>query len=295
MTDSELSPAEGPALSALLHETRRFPPPPDFAAAAIADEPLVEEAAKDPLGWWAAQAERLEWERPFSRILEWDLPYARWFADGTLNAAVNCVDRHVAAGRGAKVAYHWIGEPEGERRTITYADLQAMVCRCANALVELGVRRGDRVAIYMPMIPETVVAMLACARLGAPHSVVFGGFSAEALAGRIADADARVVVTADGGYRRGATVALKDQVDAAVARCPGVRTVLTVRRTGQPVGWDEGRDVWWHEVVDRQPPEHVAEAVEAEHPLYIMYTSGTTARPKGILHTTAGYLTHCST
>jgi len=295
MTNRDAAPAEGPALSALLHETRRFEPPPGLAATANADESVVEAAAKDPLAWWAAQAELLEWDRPFTRILDWDLPYARWFSDGTLNAAVNCVDRHVAAGRGEKVAFHWIGEPEGERRTVTYADLLAMVCRCANALVELGVHAGDRVAIYMPMIPETVVAMLACARLGAPHSVVFGGFSAEALAGRITDADARVVITADGGYRRGTAVALKVQVDAAVAQCPGVRTVLTVRRTGQALSWTEGRDVWWHDVVDRQPERHEPESFEAEHPLYIMYTSGTTARPKGILHTTAGYLTHCAT
>ena len=212
---------------------------------------------------------------------------------GTLNVAVNCVDRHVEAGRGDRVAFHWEGEP-GDTRTITYADLLAEVCRAANALSELGVRAGDKVAIYLPMIPEAVVAMLACARLGAPHTVVFGGFSADALRSRILDCDAHFVITADGGYRRGAASALKPAVDEAVAECPAVEKVLVVRRTGQDVAWDDGRDVWWHEVVERQPATHAAEAFDAEHPLYIMYTSGTTAKPKGILHTSGGYLTHVS-
>jgi acetyl-CoA synthetase len=193
------------------------------------------------------------------------------------------------------VAFHWVGEPEGDTRTITYADLQAMVCRAANALVELGVVAGDRVAIYMPMIPEAVVAMLACARLGAPHSVIFGGFSAEALSSRILDADARVVITADGGYRRGAASPLKPHVDQALLQCPQVRQVVVVRRTGGDVDWTQGRDLWWHEVVDRQPATHEAASFDAEQPLYIMYTSGTTAKPKGILHTTGGYLVHVAT
>ncbi|HUZ08971.1 MAG TPA: acetate--CoA ligase [Acidimicrobiales bacterium] len=294
MSDVLHPPGDGGTLSALLHESRRFDPPPGFAAQANAQPGIYAEAAKDPQAWWAEQAESLQWDRHFDTVLDWNLPFAKWFVGGKLNAAVNCVDRHVAAGRGAKVAYHWVGEPEGESRTITYADLLRMVCQAANALTELGVRSGDRVAIYMPMIPETVVAMLACARLGAPHSVIFGGFSAEALAGRILDADARMVITADGGFRRGAISPLKPNVDDAVALCPDVRNVLVVRRTGQEVQWSEGRDVWWHDVVDRQSIEHEAESFDAEHPLYIMYTSGTTAQPKGILHTTGGYLVHCA-
>jgi len=284
----------GMALSALHHETRRFDPPADLAAKANAQPAIYAEAAADPVAWWAGQAERLSWDRPWDKVLEWDLPFAKWFVGGRLNASYNCVDRHVEAGRGDKVAFHWVGEPEGDNRTITYADLKTMVCQAANALSELGVAAGDRVAIYMPMIPEAVVAMLACARLGAPHSVVFGGFSAEALSGRILDADARVVITADGGFRRGAASALKPNVDEALKECPDVRSVLVVRRTGQDVGWQEGRDVWWHDIVERQSTEHRPEAFDAEQPLYIMYTSGTTARPKGILHTTGGYLVHCA-
>ncbi|MDH6131965.1 acetyl-CoA synthetase [Kitasatospora sp. MAA4] len=278
-------------LSNLLHENRRFPPPPGLAKTANATADTVRAAAEDRLAFWEQQAHRLSWEQPWSQVLDWsNAPFARWFVGGRLNVAYNCVDRHVAAGHGDRVAFHWEGEP-GDRRTLTYADLKDAVCRAANALVELGVRAGDRVALYMPMIPETAIAMLACARLGAPHTVVFGGFSAEALRGRILDCDARVVITADGGFRKGAAAALKPAVDEAVASCPDVRTVLVVRRTGAPVAFTEGRDVWWHEVVDRQSPEHQAQAFDAEHPLYIMYTSGTTARPKGILHTSGGYLT----
>jgi acetyl-CoA synthetase len=283
------------ALSALLHETRRFDPPDAFAKRANAQPGIYEEAAADPEAWWAEQAGRLSWERPWDQVLDWQPPFARWFVGGRLNAAYNCVDRHVEAGHGDRVAFHWVGEAEGETRTITYADLLGMVCQAANALTEMGVQAGDRVMIYLPMIPEAVVAMLACARLGAPHSVVFGGFSAESMAARTLDADARLVITADGAFRRGAVSPLKPQVDEALLQCPDVRSVLVVRRTGQDVEWVEGRDVWWHDLVDHQLPTHRPEAFDAEHPLYIMYTSGTTAKPKGILHTTGGYLVHTST
>jgi acetyl-CoA synthetase len=282
------------ALDALLNETRSFAPPAELAANANATAALYDEAAADRLGFWARQAtDRLTWSKPFDEVLDWSgAPVAKWFVGGELNAAVNAVDRHVEAGRGDKVAIYWEGEPEGDTRVITYADLQREVSKAAHALTELGIHKGDRVAIYMPMIPETVIAMLACARIGAPHTVVFGGFSADALSGRINDCDCKAVITADGGYRRGAASALKPAVDEALERCPGVEKVLVVRRTGQDVAWNGERDVWWHEIVDRQPDTHAAEAHDAEHPLYIMYTSGTTAKPKGILHTTGGYLTH---
>ena len=280
-------------LSALLHETRTFPPPAALAEDANAHPDIYDEAAADPLAFWEAQARRLQWAEPWREVLEWNLPFAKWFVGGKLNVAVNCVDRHVEAGLGDRVAFHWEGEP-GDTRTITYAELLASVCQAANALTELGVVAGDKVAIYLPMIPEAVVAMLACARLGAPHTVVFGGFSADALRSRILDCDARFVVTADGGYRRGAPSALKPAVDEAVRECPDVRRVLVVRRTGQQVEWYERRDVWWHDVVDHQPAAHEAQAFDAEQPLYIMYTSGTTAKPKGILHTSGGYLAHVS-
>jgi acetyl-CoA synthetase len=283
-----------PTLDNLSHEDRRFPPPAEFAAAANVTAEAYAEAAADRLAFWADKARRLAWETPFGEVLDWsDPPFAKWFADGRLNVAVNCLDRHVAAGLGDRVAFFFEGEP-GDTRTITYRELTEEVCRAANALTELGVRAGDRVAIYMPMIPETVVAMLACARLGAPHTVVFGGFSAEALATRILDCDARVVITADGGWRRGGVSPLKPAVDEALQRCPDVSAVLVVRRTGNEVAWAEGRDHWWHEAVAAASSTHEAEAFPAEHPLYVMYTSGTTGKPKGILHTSAGYLTGCS-
>ncbi len=288
-----MSESKDQGLEALLHETRTFPPPEELAAAANAQPTIYGDAQADPLGFWEAQARRLTWAEPWSEVLQWDLPFSRWFVGGKLNVAVNCVDRHVADGLGDRVAFHWEGEP-GDTRTITYADLLASVCQAANALTELGVRAGDKVAIYMPMIPEAVVSMLACARLGAPHTVVFGGFSSDALRSRILDCDAHFVITADGGYRRGAPSPLKPSVDEAVAECPDVERVLVVRRTGQDVDWDDARDAWWHDVVDRQPTTHEAQAFDAEHPLYIMYTSGTTAKPKGILHTSGGYLTHVS-
>ncbi|MEW2436878.1 acetate--CoA ligase [Streptomyces caniferus] len=285
------------SLANLLKEERRFAPPADLAAHANVTAAAYEQAAADRLGFWAEQARRLSWETAPTQTLDWsNPPFAKWFADGKLNVAYNCVDRHVENGLGDRVAIHFEGEP-GDTRAITYAELRREVSKAANALIELGVRSGDRVAIYLPMIPEAVIAMLACARLGAPHSVVFGGFSADALAKRIDDADARVVITADGGYRRGKPSALKPAVDEALSK-PGtenVRSVLVVRRTGQEdVAWHEGRDVWWHEIVERQSEQHTPEAFDAEHPLFILYTSGTTGKPKGILHTTGGYLTQVS-
>ncbi len=279
-------------LANLSREDRKFAPPEQFAAAANVTAEAYAEADRDPMAFWATQAERLTWAEPWSQVLDWtDAPFAKWFVGGKLNVAVNCVDRHVADGHGDQVAYHWEGEP-GDTRSITYAELKDEVCRAANALVSLGVETGDRVAIYMPMIPETVVAMLACARLGAPHTVVFGGFSSSALSDRIIDCDARVVITADGGYRRGAASALKPAVDDALKKCPDVRSVLVVKRTGQDdIEWNDDKDVWWHDLVDAQSSEHEAEAFDAEHPLFVMYTSGTTGKPKGILHTTGGYLT----
>jgi acetyl-CoA synthetase len=279
------------ALSNLLHEERRFPPSAEFAAQANATSLMYERASADRLGFWAEQASRLQWEQPWDSVLDWsDAPFARWFVGGRLNVAVNCVDRHVAAGYGDRVALYFEGEP-GDTRTLTYAELQREVCRTANALTELGVVSGDRVAIYLPMIPEAMIAMLACARVGAPHSVVFGGFSAEALRSRIDDAQAKLVITSDGGYRRGKASALKPAVDEAVVQTPSVEHVLVVRRTGEHVAWDDSRDVWWHDAVDRQPDSHTAEAFDSEHPLFILYTSGTTGKPKGILHTSGGYLT----
>jgi acetyl-CoA synthetase len=272
-------------------EHRTFPPPEELAAHANVDAGIYDEADRDRVAFWEKAARRLTWEQDWDTALDWDNPpFAKWFAGGKLNVAYNCVDRHVEDGHGDQVAYHWEGEP-GDTRTITYAQLQDEVCKAANALIELGVQAGDRVAIYMPMIPETIISMLACARIGAVHMVVFGGFSADALASRITDSGAVLVITSDGGYRRGAPSALKPAVDDAVERTESVRNVIVVKRTGEDVAWDEGRDLWWDDVVGRQSTEHTCEAFDAEHPLYIMYTSGTTASPKGILHTSGGYLT----
>jgi acetyl-CoA synthetase len=271
-------------------EGRTFEPPEELAAQANVTADIYAEAESDRLAFWAKAAERLTWEKPWDEVLDWsNPPFAKWFVGGKLNVAYNCVDRHVEDGHGDQVAYHWEGEP-GDTRTFTYRQLTEEVCRAANALTELGVQAGDRVAIYLPMIPEAVISMLACARIGAVHMVVFGGFSADALASRITDAGATLVITADGGYRRGSASALKPAVDEAVERTEGVRNVLVVKRTGQDVAWTEGRDLWWDDVVAEQPSQHTAEAFDAEHPLYIMYTSGTTAKPKGILHTSGGYL-----
>ncbi len=279
------------ALEDLLHEDRSFPPPPQFAEQAEAAHELYRQAADNRLDFWAQQAQRLDWETDFEQVLDWSHPpFARWFVGGRLNVAYNCVDRHVASGHGDQVAIHFVGEP-GDTQDLTYRDLLEKVSRAANALTELGVTAGDRVAIYLPMIPEAVIAMLACARIGAVHSVVFGGFSSEALRSRINDAQAKVVITADGGYRRGSAFGLKGAVDEALADCPSVTDVLVVNRTGQDVQWTEGRDQWWSEVLDRQAAEHTPEAFDSEHPLFILYTSGTTGQPKGILHTSAGFLT----
>ncbi|WP_067464538.1 acetate--CoA ligase [Actinomadura macra] len=275
-----------------MREERRFPPPAALAGAANVTAAAYAAASSDRIAFWEEQARRLDWQRPWTTALEWERPFARWFTGGRLNVAVNAVDRHVDAGHGDQVAIQWEGEP-GDTRTITYAQLKDEVCKAANALVELGVRAGDRVMIYLPMIPEAVFSMLACARLGAPHSVVFGGFSAEALRNRIEDARATVLITADGGFRRGKPSALKTAADEAVAGT-GVRRVLVVRRTGETVPFTEGRDLWWHDLVERQPATHVPEYFDAEQPLFILYTSGTTAKPKGILHTSGGYLTQAA-
>ncbi|HWU46846.1 MAG TPA: acetate--CoA ligase [Humibacter sp.] len=283
-----------PTISNLLRETRRFPPSPEFAAQANVREDVYARADADPLGFWEEQAERLQWEQRWDDVLDWsNPPFAKWFVGGRLNAAVNCLDRHIAAGLGDRVAYYFEGD-RGDERVITYQELTDLVCQAANALTDLGVKTGDRVAIYMPMIPETVVAMLACARIGAPHTVVFGGFSADALRSRIDDCQARVVITADGGFRRGQPVALKPAVDTAIENGAQVDTVLVVRRTGGDVDWTDGRDVWWHETVEQASTSHQAQSFDSEHPLYVMYTSGTTGKPKGILHTTGGYLVGCA-
>jgi acetyl-CoA synthetase len=273
-------------------QQQTFPPSKEFAANAVGTHTLYEQAGADREAFWAGQArDLLHWDTDFTTTLDWSkAPVAEWFVDGELNAAYNCVDRHVEAGHGDRIAIHFVGEP-GDRRDISYSELQREVSKCANALVSLGISTGDRVAIYLPMIPEAVIAMLACARIGAPHSVVFGGFSADALRSRIDDAQARLVITADGGFRRGAASALKPAVDEAVAGDSPVRTVLVVQRTKDEVAWDGKRDVWWHDVVDTASAEHVAQPHNAEHPLFILYTSGTTGKPKGIFHTTGGYLT----
>jgi acetyl-CoA synthetase len=285
--------ADSDAIEALLAEDRTFPPPADFVTGAVVnDASIYDAAAKDREAFWAQQAEALDWFDKWDTVCEWNLPFAKWFLGGTLNVSYNALDRHVNAGKGDKVAFHWEGEP-GDTRTITYAELLADVEKFANVLKNLGVKRGDRINIYMPMIPELPVAMLACTRIGAAHSVVFGGFSSEALRDRIIDAEAKVLITADGGYRRGAAAALKPQADVAVSETPTIEHVVVVRRTGQDVEWTEGRDHWWHDLMgDPSLGEHCEpEHMDSEDLLYLLYTSGTTAKPKGIMHTTGGYLT----
>ena len=280
-------------IEALLEERRTFEPPPNFTSQAnLNDESIYTRADKDPDAWWASEAEQLDWFESWETVLEWTPPHHKWFVGGKLNAAHNCLDRHLDQ-NGDRVAYHWIGEP-GETRTITYSDLHTEVCRLANVLAELGVHKGDRVAIYLPMIPELPAAMLACARIGAPHSVVFGGFSAESLRDRINDAECKVLITADGGYRRGQVVPLKQNADEAVAGSPSIEHVLVVKRTNEDVPWREGRDLDYGELVAAASAEFPADPMDAEDMLYILYTSGTTGKPKGIVHTTGGYMTGVS-
>jgi acetyl-CoA synthetase len=278
-------------IEALLSEKRVFDPSESFRSRAIVSDPSIYETANaDHQRFWAEQAEQLTWFKPWDTVMDWKPPWVTWFAGGTLNVSVNCLDRHVETGGGDKVAYYWEGEP-GDARVITYGDLQEEVCRFANALKGLGLQRGDRVNIYMGMVPELPVAMLACARIGAPHSVVFGGFSSEALRDRINDAEAKVLITADGAWRRGQIVPLKDNADEAVRECPTIEHVVTVRRCGNDHAFVEGRDHWYHDLIADQPAECPAEEMGAEDLLYLLYTSGTTGKPKGIAHTTGGYLT----
>jgi acetyl-CoA synthetase len=284
---TEVHPA---AIETMLLEERRYPPPPDFAAQANAQPDLYELDFEE---LWAKEAERVTWFQPWTTLLEWEPPYAKWYVGGKLNVCFNCVDRHVEAGKGDKVAYYWEGEPEDDRRELTFADLQSEVVRFANALKELGVTKGTPVGIYMGMIPELPIAMLACARLGAPHTVVFGGFSAESLSGRLDDMECELLITQDEAWRRGTSVPLKRNADEALESSPTVRQCVVLRRTGADVSMQDGRDRWWHDLVETQsedPESCPPEPMDSEDPLYLLYTSGTTAKPKGIVHTTAGYL-----
>ena len=277
----------------LSYEDRTFLPSQTFIDNANAKSDIYKEADTDRLAFWEKQAKRLHWDQKWNQVVDWQLPFAKWFIGGKLNASYNCLDRHVNEGRGDRVAFYFEGEP-GDTQTITYADLLSKVCKAANALKELGIKQGDRVAIYMPMIPEAAIAMLACARLGAMHSVVFGGFSADSLLSRIQDADASLVITADGGFRKGAPFALKPAVDEALKGETNVKNVLVVKRTGQETKFDSSKDIWWHELVDKQSDKHECEFFDSENGLFILYTSGTTAKPKGIYHTTGGYLTQAA-
>jgi acetyl-CoA synthetase len=284
------------AIDALSYEQRKFPPSAEFKANAIvSDQSLYLEGERDFEGYWARHArELISWSQPFTKTLEWDLPYAEWFSDGTLNVSYNCLDRHVLAGRGDKVAFYWEGEP-GDSRVITYSQLLDEVQRFANVLKNLGIKKGDRVNIYLPMIPEAAVSMLACARIGAAHSVVFGGFSSQSLSDRINDAEAKLLITADGGWRRGEVFPLKSQADEALKSTKTIEHVVVVKRGNNDVSMTPGRDVWYHEEMAKADTVCVAEPMEAEHLLFLLYTSGTTGKPKGIMHTTAGYLTHVTT
>ncbi|MFM7077942.1 MAG: acetate--CoA ligase [Planctomycetaceae bacterium] len=282
-------------LASVMHEERMFPPPRDFSSRARIGSleeygRLYDAARKDPEAFWGERAAALPWTTPYERVLDWQPPHVRWFVGGRLNVSAACLDRHLAAGKGEKTALVWVGEPLGERRTLTYRELHAEVCRVAAGLRRLGIRPGEVVSIYMPMTPELVIAMLACARIGAVHSVIFGGFSSEAIADRNHDARAVAVITADGGWRRGAQLPLKKNVDVALEKSPTVKHVVVLRRTGQPVDMQPGRDVWWHDLVDGMPADTPPEAMDSEAPLFILYTSGSTGKPKGIQHTSAGYV-----
>src|SRR5688500_9228436 len=279
----------------LLSEQRRFPPPPGFRASAVVNDPAIyERAARDPEAFWAERARELEWITPFTRVLDGGFPSPQWFADGTLNVSANCLDRHVRAGRGDRTAFIWEGEP-GDTRTLTYAELLKEVARFAGVLHAHGIRKGDRVALYMPLIPELAISMLACARIGAVHSVVFGGFSSESLRDRINDSECVALVTADGGYRRGNIVPLKQMADAALEGTPSIKHVIVVKRTGTDVPMKDGRDYWYQDLMSGNVEEVNPEPMGAEDMLYILYTSGTTGKPKGIVHTTGGYLTGVTT
>jgi acetyl-CoA synthetase len=285
-------------IESVLNETRVFNPPQEFADAANVKsfkeyEDLYAEAAADPEAFWAKQAEGLDWFKNWDTVLEWNEPFAKWFVGGKINISYNCLDRHLTTWRRNKAAFIWEGEP-GEVRTLTYQQLHFQVCKFANVLKRLGVTKGDRIALYMPLVPELAIAMLACARIGATHTVIFGGFSADAIRDRVNDGQCKVIVTADGGYRRGAEVKLKAVVDEAVPQCPSVRDVVVYRRTDSPVTMAHGRDHWWHELVETVSADCPAEELDSEHPLYILYTSGTTGKPKGILHTTGGYITQAA-
>jgi acetyl-CoA synthetase len=283
--------SDQPAIETILLEERRYPPPEDFAAQANAQPDIYE---RDFEEFWESEAHgRVTWFEPFDRLLAWEPPYAKWYLGGKLNVCFNCVDRHVESGNGDNVAYYWEGEPQDERRELTFSDLQREVVRFANGLKKLGVKKGTPVAIYMGMIPELPIAMLACTRLGAPHTVVFGGFSAEALSGRIDDMGCEVLITQDEGWRNGGKVPLKQNADAAIGESPSIKSSVVFRRTGEGPAMQEGRDVWWHELVDGEPDDPAScpcEPMDSEDLLYLLYTSGTTAKPKGIVHTTAGYL-----
>jgi acetyl-CoA synthetase len=283
------------AIESTLQETRVFPPPTEFAQQAhiksFAEyEEIYRKAAEDPEAFWASAAENLHWFKKWDTVLKWEEPHAEWFVGGKINASYNCLDRHLATPRKNKAAIIWEGEP-GEVRTLTYQQLHRQVCKFANVLKKSGVKTGDRVALYMPLVPELAIAMLACARLGAAHTVIFGGFSADAIRDRVNDCACKLIVTADGGYRRGAEIKLKDVVDKAAEECPGVENVIVFRRTDSKISMKIGRDYWWHELMETVSDICPAEELDSEHPLFILYTSGTTGKPKGILHTTGGFLT----